>query len=151
MVNLKKYIPSAAIGATRAGEHNDCMVRAVTNVTGKSYDEVHAIMKKFGRKDRCGTPWYVCAAVMNHLGFEGIAIGKNRTASYMKRVHGMQHEQKGVTLKRLTQDLPRGKFVVIVRGHATALVNGNIIDTFDNNGNRDVAVLWYHPDTVFEA
>lgn len=143
------YIISSATGATMQGERNDCVVRAISNATGKDYSEVHAVLKKHGRKDRKGTQWHTSIAAMKELGMEGVAIGNGQSAKFMARQGKMERHEKGVTLGKLLKDLPRGRFVVYIRGHALAVVNGEIIDTGLNKVNSRVNVVWYNPETAF--
>jgi hypothetical protein len=144
MQTTKRVIPAASTGVTKQGEHNDCAVRAIANVTGKSYDEVHAVLKKHGRKDRHGTYYPTSLAAMQELGFIGIPMQRDWWGLHLKApIAGKK------TLNQVVQDLPIGKFVVYVRGHATALVNGKIIDTFDQSKQKPVKVIWYSPEISF--
>lgn len=146
---MPKTIPSAFSGATKEGEHRDCVVRALTNVSGKSYDEIHALLKKHGRKDRCGTYWEVSDKAMQELGYESVYMGTSRAARWYGKSKGLPYERTNKTLQTLVKELPRGKFVVFIRGHATALLDGKIVDTFDNKANARVIAIFYDPNKVF--
>ena len=144
-----KKIPSVSTGATKQGEHNDCVVRAITNVSGKSYDEIHALLKRFGRKDRKATYWAVSEAAMQELGYESVYFGNNRAALFYGKSKSKPYEKKSVTLKTLINDLPKGKFVVYIKGHALAMIDGKIIDMFDNKESSGVIAIFYDPKSVF--
>ena len=144
MQTTKRVIPAASTGVTKQGEDKDCVVRAITNVTGLPYDEVHAVLKKHGRKDRHGTYYQTSLAAMKELGFVGIPTTQDYWARNLKSAVAGKR-----SLNQVLKDLPMGKFVVYVRGHATALVNGKIIDTFDQSKQKPVKVIWYHPAISF--
>lgn len=146
---MPKTIPSAFSGATKQGERNDCVVRAISNVSGKHYDEVHALLKKYGRKDRSGTRWETCEKALDSLGYKAVYIGTSQIAKYYSKLNSQPHEPKNKTLQTLVNELPKGKFVVFIRGHATALIDGKIVDTFDNKATSRVVAIYYHPDEVF--
>lgn len=46
---------------------------------------------------------------------------------------GVHYEKKGCTLKTLGKRFPKGRYIVLTKGHATALVNG----TLYNNGLKN--------------
>lgn len=146
---MPKTIPSAFSGATKQGERNDCVVRAISNVSGKYYDEIHAVLKKHGRKDCRGTYWETSEKALRSLGYKAVYIGTSRAAKYYGMYRSQPYESKNKTLQTLVNDLPRGKFVVFIRGHATALIDGKIVDTFDNKASARVMAIYYHPDEVF--
>ncbi len=138
-----KFIPSVSSGVFNANERNDCVVRAITNVSGKPYDEVHTLLKKHGREDRKGTSWPVTLKVMQELGYSGCAVGNSRSAVWFEQHGKVNRHEQNVTLSKVIKDLPAGKYVVYVTGHATALIDGKIIDTFDNKAKKQVsAVFW---------
>lgn len=142
-----KTIPSSSTGAYRQDEANDCVVRAITNVSGKPYNEVHALLKKHGRKDKKGTYWPTSAAAMKELGYSCVTLGKSRAAKFFeyKMNNSLINTEPRKTLGKVVSELPKGKYVVYYRGHATALVDGGIVDTFDNKKNREVVALFYDP------
>jgi hypothetical protein len=145
-MKTKFYIQPISSGATKEGENNDCAVRALTNITGKSYDEIHAVLKKHGRKDRKGTFVQTSLAAMQELGFEPIVLGSylNYWKFYIK---GKVEPKK--TLNQVVNDLPKGKYVVYVNRHATALIDGQIVDTHSQAKKKPVHVIWYHPRLSF--
>ena len=142
-----KVIPSSSSGVYREGEKSDCVVRAITNVSGKSYDEVHTLVKKHGRKDQKGTYWNTSVDVMKELGYACVTFGKGYAAKYFEfHMNGNRlPKEPRKTLKKVLYDLPKGKYVVYYRGHATSIVDGGIVDLFDNKGNREVVALFYDP------
>lgn len=49
-------------------EANDCAVKAVAAVCGVTYEEAHATLKSFGRKDRKGTRVVLIDRAIKHFG-----------------------------------------------------------------------------------
>jgi hypothetical protein len=90
---------------SRYGEADDCSVRAVANASGKSYEEVHTVMKSLGRKDRQQMDMKMCAA------------GCMRLGGTIKIVN--------IELSQLNN----GKYVIFQMGHCFCLIDGKIIDT----------------------
>lgn len=102
----------------------DCMVRAVTNITGKNYNDVHQIMYGHGWRatrgkskgnwenqitntlDDLGVKW-------ERISFPGIK-GKKR-----------------MTAKELAKIDPKGKYIIRVTKHVAALDGGTLLDTWD--------------------
>lgn len=135
-------IQAVTRGATSAGETRDCTVRALSNASGLHYDDAHALLKKYGRKNRRGAFFSTMLKAYNEAGFVLNSVhGTTGAARHAARISAHQAE-KGVTLAKLLPKLAFGEYIVNTTGHAVAVVNGKIIDTFDNPaGKRVVAVF----------
>ena len=120
-----------------ANESNDCAVRAMTLATGRPYAEVHAAMKKYGRPDRRGTSWETIKWAARNL------IGSDVEIAYVEpnyQLIGNPWNRRWnaagrPTLARFTAEHRRGAYVVIIKGHALALVDGVQLDMAPN-GSR---------------
>jgi hypothetical protein len=67
--------------------------------------------------------------------------GTTGQARYVARIT-KRESQEGITLAKILPKLAFGEYIVNTTGHAVAVVNGKIIDTFDNPaGKRVVAVF----------
>jgi hypothetical protein len=104
--------------ASRAlGEHNDCTVKALTAATGLPYDVCHAAMAKFGRPNRKGCNWHsVGGKAAEYLGFK------------MTQLDYSRYNAKTMITAARDRNLRSGRYVVRVRGHVAALVDGKVID-----------------------
>lgn len=106
--------PATAFSTNDAGrvasEHNDCSVRAWAIAKQLPYAEAHAAFKAAGRPDRGRTPWRVSVAVMGQPTFQ--PRWKSDCPTYAQWV----------------RENPAGRWVVIVRGHAFAVVDGVHLD-----------------------
>lgn len=91
-------------------EKEDCSVRSVANASGKSYEEVHQIMKDLGRVN--GLPFNIRLAAAGAMKAGGKLFITESLNDY-----------------RLLQ----GNYVVFQQQHSFALVNGEIIDTIKPN------------------
>jgi hypothetical protein len=45
---------------------------------------------------------------------------------------------EGITLAKILPKLHTGSYIVNITGHAVAVVDGKLIDTFDNSANKRV-------------
>jgi len=138
-----KTIQSFTRGATAGGlEKNDCTVRALANAGGIDYADAHVLLKKHGRKNHCGAKFGTMHKAYMEAGFVVDSVhGTGAQSRYVARFTKREAE-KGITLGKLLPKLGFGEYIVNVNGHALAVVNGKIIDTFDNPaGKRVVAVF----------
>ena len=96
-------------------ETNDCAVKAVALVTGASYIEAHAALKSIGRKNRQGTFFDDTKTALKMLG---------------KQHFNATNQFKSRTVRTLERELAKykGTFLIRVRRHVLACVDGKIID-----------------------
>ena len=107
-------------------ERGDCAVRAVAALTDTSYEVVHAIMARRGRKHGEGTGWAIIWATIEELGF---TIAVRNPTSFIQRYPGSH----AAALKSVTTHHPDrfpdvwkdGKrYMISTRAHVLAVVNG---------------------------
>lgn len=92
-------------------ERNDCTVRATSLALNKPYKEIHKAFSDKGRRWGKGVNLATLETVLT--GFVGNTLETHR------------HWQHGrLTLKRFIDYHPTGKWVVIKRGHAFAVIDG---------------------------
>ena len=117
-------------------ENNDCVVRAFMSALDISYDQAHAWVKKnMNREDKKGT--YTVAYGKNVIGktkngYKVDFIGSHPSKEYFNTrigsnkilVNKQYKKATGYTLKSFIENNPVGRFVLIVQGHAVAVVNG---------------------------
>lgn len=139
---MSRFINSVSLGAYDFREQKDCTVRALSNAKNIAYHNAHAILSKYGRKPKKG-----CTAAVWHRAYTDAGMvclgvyGTTMSARYTARIVGMQ-ANKGITLGRLVASLPMGKYIVIITGHALAVVDGKIIDFGDNRSNKSVIAVY---------
>lgn len=141
-----KQVFSVDRGVTSSAESSDCTVRALANAAEIPYDVAHALLKKHGRKDRKGATFKTLHAAYEEAGFRLISLhGDGKRARYAARHTGTEHARKwqdGITFGKLVDKLQYGEYIINVTGHAVAVVNGKVIDTFHNNARKRVVAVY---------
>ncbi len=112
--------------ASRAhGERNDCTVMALTAATGRSYDDCHAALAKAGRRRRRGCNFPIIGkAAAKSLGF------------LMEELPNYEYSAKTMITAERDRALKAGKYVLRVRGHVAAMVDGKIVDWTQGRRHR---------------
>jgi hypothetical protein len=112
----------------RQNEHNDCAVRAVATLTCMNYQKVHEVFESNGRKNRKGTSTSIVLASAKELGlnleplFELSSIcNPNGT---VKRIDLKNYVKNQNTLNHFKQNHPTGWYLLQIKGHMFALVDG---------------------------
>lgn len=100
-------------------EKHDCFVSALALGFSREYKKVHDVVSKHGRKIGARTPWAAVLGACKDFGlvFRRIEGGSKRLRNYPSRGSNK---------------------VVLVRGHAIALRNGDILDTSPSALNKIV-------------
>jgi len=145
MNNELKYIPTkdAIIGygdsVIAKGESNDCVVRAISSAFQMHYDRAHEFVRvKFGRENRKGTRFFVGG--MRRMEDDGQDINLKSFES-MGDQHGrMAYEVKvkdKVVKRKMTtgtfiKKYPVGRYLVVVRGHAFSIINGEVVGNVED-------------------
>lgn len=118
--------------AAEYGEKNDCTVKAIAAACEVSYGKAHRTLAKLGRQRGRGA-----SLMMIHRAVEAV-IGT--TSDYHQTYKG---SAVGLTLNRFRKAHPTGNYIICSRGHAMAVVNGELIDwTADTAGRRKVTNVW---------
>lgn len=96
-------------------ENNDCAVRAIAIVTGRSYDHVHNVLAKMGRKRHRGTdslrlPW----------------IKKRSRRAFGGRFDQYSFESFDFPIyaRHLSKIAPKGRWLFSSNDHIWALIDG---------------------------
>jgi len=131
--SLSGYI-TTAVDPSLPLDRNNCVPKALTALTGEPYKQVDDYLKARGRKKGKGTPRKASVAFLQDRGFTQLP-----TPSLTKRYYG------GVVRKMkvasFAKAFPKGKFVVYVRGHVVAVIDGQILDDW-NSSSRVVKDAW---------
>ena len=103
--------------SAKHGERRDCAVVAISLVTNVPYREVLGMLDVLGRKKGHGTFQPQTLACLKMLGFE-----------VNKTFRPKQPNGSGYTIKSISKDYPIGTYLVSIRHHILAMVNGKILD-----------------------
>lgn len=141
---MDKFIKPISSGAWTVSEHRDCTVRALANSAGILYGNAHNILRKHGRKDGKGCTHKVWhdAYINNGMSLVGI-YGTTKAAKHISKRLNIA-ANKGITLGRMLPQLNNGKYLVIITGHALAVVDGAVIDLNHNRSNSSVVAVYKH-------
>ena len=141
---MAKIIVPTATGVNSYGENRDCTVRALANCTGMVYGNAHDILRKHGRKDKRGCTHHVWHDAYTNNGMSLIGVyGKTHRSRSLARELAVV-AQDGITLGRLIPSLTKGSYIVIITGHALAVVDCNIVDMNFNRSNSRVIAVYKH-------
>jgi len=109
------------------GEKNDCAVLAVAVVCNASYEEAHATLKRLGRKDGKGTPVEVIFAAVRALGCH---------VTFGDRINHNGRNMQRLTVRRVGAAIPKGRWLVLCRGHVLAVKDGEVMDWTDGRRHQ---------------
>jgi hypothetical protein len=125
------------------GETNDCTVRALAIAADLPYPVAHAVLAKHGRAPRRGCVPDVSFPAYAELGFRPVQLKFVQTQVY-RRSHSRQDrtgythyiqptvawmQRTELTLCQFLKQNPVGRFIVHVRRHAIAVVDGVVMDS----------------------
>lgn len=103
-------------------ENADCSVRALMVVSGLSYEESLEVFRKHGRHENTGTPHEVTQRVVRDMFPEAFELDMS-----VDRLMGTIGKPC-LKVTEFAKMFGRGRFIVHVKGHALALVDGTIHD-----------------------
>lgn len=121
-------------------ENNDCVVRAFMMALDLPYDKAHKfVADKFKRVNRKGT--YTQMYMENILGRQKNGYKMNLMGYHPKYAFGKRNKlvnpkykkETGYTVKSFMEQHPVGRYFIIVKGHALALVDGVL---YGNSGEQ---------------
>lgn len=112
------YSPEIIEVSRKFKEHNDCTVKAWVNCFDCSYEKAHAWLKRFGRQNRRGPTMDKLQAAL-----ESCKIAKVRIGPYSRG--------NRITLSNFCKTHNKGRYYVVVRGHALCVKDGVVYDHSD--------------------
>lgn len=124
-------------------DKNDCAIRAIANVSFlKRYPDFRQRMMELGRRLNRGTQWHIIDTVYRENGASSITLW-GKAGQRLKHLIEYNHVNEGITLANFIKRHPKGRYVVLVRGHALALINGEIVDTINNRAGKRVMASYH--------
>jgi hypothetical protein len=106
-----------------------------------SYPEAHAKMEQLGRRKNRGTAWHTLHTAYMEAGAKDVSFFGSKMV-YHSTKHNVKHFKRSLTLKTFVSQKPQGKFIVVVRGHALAVCNGAVIDTFASRAGKRIMAVY---------
>ena len=125
---MKAYSYSA--NGLAKSENNDCVVRTLAVAFGINYKESHKFCKEYlKREDKQGV--YLFEKFIQH----------NRSTQYIQDNYGVKlsvvsctlwdekkEKWKNTWVKKFTQDYSQGTYIILGKGHAFVIKNGEVLD-----------------------
>jgi hypothetical protein len=123
---------SGRISSGFTDENNDCTVRALSEVTGSSYEQSHKFWMRLGRTKGKGSymKWLDEYMDTNSDEVFGMKVTKHILPYHNRDREPVNNKPtiKRTNVKTFIQQNPIGKFMVITCNHAKAIVDGEIRD-----------------------
>lgn len=124
---------------TAASEEKDCAVRALAHIIG-DYEKAHKIFTDAGRKPKEGTHGFVIHRVLTD---EELMASLGYRVKKMYKMFDFSKGTRGnLTMARLKEYYPQGKYFAITNNHAFALVDGVIQDSFPSGKCKRIEELY---------
>ena len=148
LIDMAKIISPISQTAVRiSGESKDCVIRAAANATGMKYEDIHVIAKKNGRVDGKGCTMEVLLKTYRDIGVHlsgvvGTTTYAEITRKIAKKLNVVHPEFNGVTLERFLRAKRTGKYICLMRGHAFAVVNGELVDAGALRGGTRITAFF---------
>jgi hypothetical protein len=155
MNNEIKYIPTkdAIIGYNDSkiaqSESNDCVVRAIASSFEMHYDEAHKfVAKKWFRGNREGTRNFIGG--MRGMVSRGVLINgksffnlgdQHGHMKYDVKVKG-QIVKRNMTTGTFIKKFPKGRYLVVVRGHAFSIIDGVVVGNTEDSKMKKRVILY---------
>lgn len=144
---MTDMIRPISYGETRTGKKKDCAVRALANTTLAEYEECEQVLKQHGREINKGTRDRSLVGAYKAFGLRNMHVyGTSRKALQFEKAMlnsmVLPVRCKGTTLGNFIKNNPKGRFVVVYSGHATSVIDGQLVDTFANNPNKRVCAVF---------
>jgi hypothetical protein len=109
-----KYLRTS-IGVTGpSNERSDCSVKALANYMSTTYDESHKQHSTYGRVYAKGTTPITLRLTYRSLGLKCTTYGVGSV--------------KGISVGSFVRKNSVGRFIVVITGHAFAVIDGKIMD-----------------------
>lgn len=121
MNKIETVISDAGRASSGIDEKRDCTVRATATALDIPYAEAHAKLKALGRKDKRAFAFLRAAKIWNWETRPDLSCR---------------------SLKKILPELAIGRFVVRVRGHVFAVVDGKISDLSEARPNETVLMVY---------
>ena len=121
-------------------KRNDCTVNGIGMALGLSYDLAKKVLQtlEVGQEDisfrkSAPRPKTQFAERRNILKLCGaLSVEETHYCEYEYGYNAVYHGEK-ITASQFAEENPRGLYIILVRGHLTTIVNGNVVDAWDSS------------------
>jgi hypothetical protein len=122
-------------GEYRTGKTNDCSVRALSNASLTEYEDCEQLLADYGRKLNRGVSLNQLVKACSNLGLKKVQTFGKKNQNKLMFAGVATGQKKGVTLRNFINQHQKGRFVVLYSRHVVAVVDGQVVDTINNNQN----------------
>jgi len=133
------------------GHTGDCVCRAISIVTGKPYQEVYDFLSESNAKQRRGK-YEAKSKVGIKTAARGINTKRKWFADYMTSLGFIWTPTmlvgQGCKVHLTSEELPKGRLVVAVSKHYTAVIDGVINDTYNPQRGKVAEVITVNGETM---
>ena len=133
--------------AIAKGENNDCVVRAIASTFGLEYDVAHKFaadkLKRQPRKGTFNTALKLSSWMDNIKGIPYSVIPKEN----LIYPGSARHQKNGgkptnITLSMFIEKYPKGKYLVIKKGHAFSVIDGVVVGNASDGNHLRVKIYF---------
>ena len=117
------------------GKTGDCVCRAISIATERPYKEIYDMINEYAKRERKGKRKNGISSA--RTGVYSNTIRKVMNALGWKWIPTMKVGQ-GCKTHLTESELPKGRLVVSLSRHETAVINGVIHDTYDPNNRGTI-------------
>lgn len=125
------------------GSAGDCCARSISIATGKPYKEIYDLVNSFSAKERTGTKRRGMSSARS-------GVHKHTARKIMESLGWIWHPTmtigSGCKVHLRENELPKGRLMVLVSRHYTAVIDGVINDTFDPSRDGKRCVYGYYAE-----
>lgn len=152
MIRNKVITDAGRVTSGYAGEEKDCTVRALAKAGNMSYEQAHTIMAEEGRKTGRGASMIggiLNAAMKKLLTYKYIELPKHeRVYNGAPGFVGINnrpilvHRNVGPNIKQFVERYPRGRYILRIKKHVFAVIDGVMYDKYKQHGGAEVKAVW---------
>jgi hypothetical protein len=129
--SITKYIKLVS-DSDISKEKNSCVPLALTALTQKPYNEVYKYLADRGRRKGHGTSRSLTMGFLLENKFAPVPDSK-LVSVY---INGGRKVERSMTVGTFSKNYPNGRYLLFVRSHVVAVIDGEILDTWDSSKRR---------------
>lgn len=154
-MKVRTMIHPIAKGVWNPQDIQNCTVRALANSTGMNLFDADDLLTKHGRERNKGTWNFHAAYIEAGLELVGVygttqqARGLYHNAVFGERAHAnvsyhsyVELQKPGITLGKFIKEHQEGSYIILIKGHALALVDGETIDSHPTSAAVSVLMVY---------
>lgn len=128
-MSIESRVQKISAASKRAGEHNDCVVKAISLAARMPYREALNVCSSAGRKPRGGCSTKLATEVLEARGYK------------VEEHSPLQKSGSRYTPVTIGEFCKRGYWIARVSGHAFPIVNGVVYDWTAGRRHR-IETVW---------